>query len=227
MNENMRAYVAEMIGTFGLCFIGAGAICTDAYTNGGVGLLGIAVAHGLVLSMMITVTGYISGGHHNPAVTFAMLITKNISLTKAVGYVVSQIVGAIIAGFALRAIFAPAAWAKVQLGTPALNPGVTFANGILIEAILTFFLVFVIFGVAIDPRRPKHLYGFAIGLTICFDILVGGPLTGASMNPARTLGPGLAAGYFQNHLVYWIGPLLGAAVAALVFQNVLMQKKGN
>lgn len=227
MNENMRAYLAEMIGTFGLCFIGAGAICTNAYTNGAVGLLGIAVAHGLVLSMMITVTGYISGGHHNPAVTFAMMITKNISLTKGFGYIVSQIAGAIIAGYALRAIFAPSVWTAVNLGTPGLNSGVPFLNGVLIEAILTFFLVFVIFGVAIDPRRPKHLYGFAIGLTICFDILMGGPLTGASMNPARTFGPGLAAGYFENHLVYWIGPLLGAAVAGLLFQHVLMQKKAH
>jgi len=227
MNEDKRAYLAEMIGTFGLCFIGAGAICTNAYTNGAVGLLGIAVAHGLVLSMMVTVTGYISGGHHNPAVTFAMMITKNISLRKGIGYIISQLVGASIAGFALRAVFAPQYWSAVHLGTPALNDGVPFVNGVLIEAILTFFLVFVVFGVAVDSRRPKYLYGFAIGLTICFDILMGGPLTGASMNPARTFGPGLAAGYFENHLVYWIGPLLGAAVAGLVFQHLLMQKKNS
>lgn len=225
MNENMRAYLAELIGTFGFCFIGAGAICTNAYTNGAVGLLGIAVAHGLALSMMITVTGYISGGHHNPAVTFAMMITKNISLGKGIGYIGSQILGAVIAGFALRAIFAPAVWDAVHLGTSGLDPGVPFVNGVMIETILTFFLVFVIFGVVLDPRRPKYLYGFAIGLTLTFDILMGGPLTGASMNPARTFGPALASGYFDDHLVYWIGPLLGAAIAGLIFQNLLMQKQ--
>ena len=224
MNDNTRAYLAEFIATFGLCFIGAGAICTDAFTGGKVGLVGIAIAHGLALSMMITVTGYISGGHVNPAVTLAMMVTRNISVVKGIGYMISQLLGAVVAGFALRAIFSPTVWGAVNLGTPALNEGVSFMNGILLEAILTFFLIFVIFGVAVDPRRPKYLYGFAIGLTITFDILVGGPLTGAAMNPARTFGPALAAGFWQNHLVYWIGPALGAVVAGLVFQNLLMTK---
>ena len=226
MNENAKAYLAELIGTFGFCFIGAGAICTNAYTNGAVGLLGIAVAHGLALSMMVTVTGYISGGHINPAVTFAMLITGNISWAKGLAYMIAQLAGATIAGFALRAIFAPIVWSNVHLGTPSVDPGVPFLNAVMIETILTFFLVFVVFGVAVDSRRPKYLYGFAIGLTVGFDILMGGPLTGASMNPARTFGPGLAAGYFENHAVYWIGPFLGAAIAALVFQYLLRTKEG-
>lgn len=227
MKENTRAFIAELVGTFGLCFIGAGAICTNAYTNGAVGLLGIALAHGLALAMMITVTGYISGGHHNPAVTFAMLITKNISLGKGIGYIVAQIIGAVIAGFALRVIFAPAVWGPVHLGTPTLDPGVPVINGVLVEAVLTFFLVFVVFGVVVDPRRPKYVYGFAIGLTLTFDVLMGGPLTGAAVNPARALGPALAAGYFEDHLVYWIGPLLGAAIAGLLFHHGLMHKQSS
>ena len=224
MNENMRAYVAEMIGTFGLCFIGAGAICTNAYTNGAVGLLGIAAAHGLALGMMITVTGYISGGHHNPAVTFAMMITKNISLPKGLGYIVSQLVGAIVAGYALRAIFAPVVWAQVNLGTPGLAPGVSVETGILVEIVLTFFLVLVVYGTGIDDRGTwKAIGGFGIGFTVLCDILMGGPLTGASMNPARTFGPALAAGYWDNHIVYWIGPLAGGALAGLVYGRFLIK----
>jgi MIP family channel proteins len=174
---------------------------------------------------MVTATAHISGGHVNPAVTFAMMITKNITIKKGIGYIVSQLIGATLAGFALRAIFSPNYWSAVNLGTPALASGVPFLNGIFIEAILTFFLVFVIFAVAVDKRATQPVFGFAIGLTIAFDILMGGPLTGASMNPARTFGPALAAGFWENHLVYWIGPLLGAAVAGLVYKKLLIPQK--
>ncbi len=224
MSDNFKAYLAELISTFALCFIGAGAIVTDSFTSGGVGLLGIALAHGLVLSIMVNATGHISGGHVNPAVTFGFMLTKRIAIGKGIGYIVSQLLGGMLAGLALRAIFSPNVWSATHLGTPALNPGVPFLNGIFIEAILTFFLVFTVFATAVDTRAPKNVYGFAIGLVLVFDILMGGPLTGASMNPARTFGPAAAAGYFENHLVYWIGPLLGGAIAALVYHHVLMPK---
>lgn len=215
-----RPCLAELIGTFALCFIGAGAICTDALTGGDVTLLGIAVAHGLVLSIAISATGHISGGHINPAVTCAFLATGRISGGKAAQYIVAQLVGATIAGFALRAIFTQDVWGKVNLGTPGLAAGVGQGRGILIEAILTFFLVFAVFGTAVHSKAPK-IGGFGIGLTIAFDILMGGPLTGASMNPARTFGPGLAAGFWDGHIVYWIGPLLGGVVAGLVYDKYL------
>ncbi|MFQ6112825.1 MAG: MIP/aquaporin family protein [bacterium] len=224
MKENLKPFLAELISTFALCFIGAGAIVTDSYTNGGVGLVGIALAHGLVLAIMVSATGHISGGHVNPAVTIGFMVTRRIEIVKGTGYIVSQLVGAVLAGFALRAIFSPEVWSASNLGTPALNAGVPFWNGVYIEAILTFFLVFTIFATAVDSRAPRNIYGFAIGLVLTFDILMGGPLTGASMNPARTFGPAVASGYFSNHLVYWIGPIVGGAVAALVYNTLLMSK---
>ncbi|MCG8607941.1 aquaporin [bacterium] len=222
MTDNVRCYVAELIATFALCFIGAGAIVTNSFSDGAVGLVGIALAHGLVLAIMINATGHISGGHINPAVTIAFMATKRIEIGKGIGYIVSQLIGGVLAGFALRVIFSPNIWAASNLGTPGLSQGVSFLNGVYVEAILTFLLVFTIFGTAVDSRAPKNIYGFAIGLVVAFDILMGGPLTGASMNPARTFGPGLAAGFFDNHLVYWIGPILGATAAALLYNNVLL-----
>ncbi len=215
-----RPCLAELIGTFALCFIGAGAICTDAMTGGGVGLLGIAIAHGLVLSIAVSATGHISGGHINPAVTCAFFATGRIGGGKAVQYIVAQLVGATIAGFALRSIFAQDVWSKVNLGTPGLGAGVSQGTGIFIEAILTFLLVFAVSGTAVHPSAPK-IGGFGIGLTIAFNIIMAGPLTGASMNPARTFGPALAAGFWDGHIVYWIGPLLGALVAGLVYDKFL------
>lgn len=224
MTENLKSFIAELIGTFALCFIGAGVIVTDSYTNGGVGLVGIALAHGLVLAIMVNATGHISGGHINPAVTLGFMVTKRIELGKGIGYIVSQLLGGVLAGFALRVIFSPNVWSATHLGTPGLSEGVSFFNGVYIEAILTFLLVFTIFATAVDSRAPKNIYGFAIGLVLTFDILMGGPLTGASMNPARTFGPAVASGYFANHLVYWIGPIIGGAIAALIYNTLLMSK---
>jgi len=217
--------VAEAIGTFALCFIGAGAIVLDAKTNGAVGLVGIAAAHGLILSAMISALGHVSGGHFNPAVTIGFMITRKQDAGTGVSYIISQLVGGTVAGLLLRGIFAPEAWTKVKLGTPALAPGVGFGTGVLVEIILTFFLVTSIWGTAVDDRKP-NVGGFAIGLTIAADILMGGPLTGASMNPARTFGPALAGGGFDgaNHLVYWIGPIVGGAIAAWLYNGVFLKK---
>ena len=221
----MSAFVAELVGTFYLVFVGAGAIILDAHTGGGVTLLGIAAAHGLALSIAVSITGPISGGHLNPAVTLAMLATKRIAAGKAGGYIVAQLVGATVAGVLLKGFYPAQAVAKSNLGTPALGPGVTFAQGVVIETILTFLLLFTIFGVAVDPRAPQHITGFCIGLTVAFDILAGGPLSGASMNPARTFGPALAAGFWANHLVYWIGPVLGGLLGAFLYQGLVLPRK--
>ena len=223
----MSAYFAELVATFALVFVGAGAIILDAHTGGGVTLLGIAVAHGLVLSIAVSITIPISGGHVNPAVTVAMLATKRIAAGKAGGYIVAQLVGATLAGVLLKGFYPAGAVAKSNLGTPALGPGVTFAQGVVIETILTFFLLFTIFGAAVDPRAPQQIAGFCIGLTVAFDILAGGPLSGASMNPARTFGPALAAGFWENHLVYWIGPVLGGLLGAFFYQGLLLPRRRN
>jgi MIP family channel proteins len=228
LNSSIRAPLAELVGTFAFFFIGAGAICTDAYTRGGVGLVGIALAHGLILSIMISALGAISGGHFNPAVTIAFLVTGRIAPVQAVSYVVAQLVGGVIAGLMLRAIFATvypeAVIGAAHLGTPGLAPDVSFGTGILIEAVLTFFLLLAIYGTAVDDRAPRSIAGFGIGLTVGLDILMGGPLTGAAMNPARTFGPAFAAQFWDNHLVYWIGPIAGAVVAALLYEYVFMDR---
>jgi len=222
-----RSLVGEFVGTFGLVFVGAGSVVTDNLTGGKVGLVGIAAAHALVLSVMVSAIGHISGAHFNPAVTFGVWVARRISLGLGGLYVVTQLAGAVVAGLLLRAVFAEVVWRPVHLGTPGLDGGTGFGRGVLLEAILTFFLVFAVFGVAIDPRGPfKGIAGFGIGMVLGFDILVGGPLTGASMNPARTFGPAVASGFWSDHLVYWIGPLLGALVAAAVYGYVLGPRPG-
>jgi MIP family channel proteins len=220
-----QALIGEFVGTFALIFIGAGSIVTDSLTKGKVGLVGIAAAHGLVLSVMVSAIGHVSGAHFNPAVTVAFLLARKITASLAGLYVATQLIAAVAGGLLLRAIFASEVWQPVHLGTPGLGEGTGFATGVLLEAVLTFFLVFAIFGIAVDPRGPfKGIAGFGIGLVLAFDILVGGPLTGASMNPARTFGPAVASGFWDNHLVYWFGPLLGAATAGLLYGYVLLPR---
>jgi MIP family channel proteins len=225
---NWRAAVAELVGTFAFFFIGAGAICTNAYTGGGVGLVGIALAHGLVLSIMISSFGAISGGHFNPAVSIAFAVTGRIGPLQAVVYVVAQLVGGVLAGLVLRTIFGQvfpeAVTGPAHLGTPGLAPEVSFGTGVLIEAVLTFFLLLAIYGTAVDQRAPRTIAGFGIGLTVGLDILMGGPLTGAAMNPARTFGPAVAAGFWDNHLVYWIGPIVGGVIAAVLYEFVFINR---
>jgi MIP family channel proteins len=218
--------VAELIGTFTLIFIGVGAIY-NASASGGMGLLGVALAHGLAIAVMVSATGAISGGHLNPAVTFGVLVGGKIDFKKATAYWISQLVGATIAGIILVNLLGSADQSGAQIvaaGTPDLGAGVSKMQGIMIEAVLTFFLVFVVYGTAVDARAPK-IGGLAIGLTVALDILFGGPLTGAAMNPARTFGPALASAHWNNHLIYWIGPMLGGALAGLVYGRFLIKEK--
>lgn len=232
--ELMRAsaFVAEFIGTFALILVGAGSIIAAQSMGGGsASLIAIALAHGLVIACMASALGAVSGGHFNPAVTIAMLLDKRMKGIDAVNYIIAQLAGATVAGFALCYGFFPGAWEAAQLGTPMLAAGISPLQGILIEAILTFFLVTVIFGTAVDDRAPK-VGALFIGLTITMDILFGGPLTGAAMNPARTFGPAVAgwlAGAstynpWSGHLVYWIGPLLGAFAARVCYANFFRKK---
>ena len=207
-----KALAAEAIGAFTLIFAGAGAIIVNEATKGGVGLLGIALAHGLAIGVMVSALGAISGGHFNPAVTCGFLAAKRMSGGRGLSYVIAQLVGAVVAALVLKAAYPAAAAAAVQLGTPALMTGVPFWAGVLLEAIGTFFLVTVVFGTAVHPQAPR-IGGLAIGLTITMDILAFGPLTGAAVNPARAFGPALVSGAWADHLVYWIGPIVGGLVA--------------
>lgn len=218
--------VAEFIGTFALIFVGVGAI----YQLGGLerngGLLGIALAHGLTIAVMVSATGGISGGHLNPAVTFGLMLGAKIDLKSAIAYWIAQLAGGVAAAYLLLSLYQgqPVLAAKIVAdGTPDLNTSVSMGQGVVIEAVLTFFLVFVVFGSAVDSRAPK-IGGLAIGLTIALDILFGGPLTGASMNPARTFGPALASGHWDHHAVYWVGPLLGGGLAGLIYGRYLIKQ---
>jgi MIP family channel proteins len=210
----MRDYLAEFIATFALVFIGAGAVVAGANT------LGVALAHGFVLMSMIYAIGHISGGHINPVVTVAMWLSRKIGNLKALGYVIAQLAGGIGAAYLLKIIFD-----VENLGVPGLKSGLSIGHGVLIEGILTFFLVFVIFSVALDKRSADHVSGLAIGLVLTFDILMGGGLTGAAMNPARAFGPALISGIWTNHFVYWIGPLIGGILAGVIYYRVLIKKE--
>lgn len=215
-----KAALAELIGTFTLIFIGAGAILSDVLTGGKVGLTGIALAHGVAIATMVSAAGHLSGGHFNPAVTGAFVASGRMAVGTGLAYVAAQLVGALLGAFFLMAAFPEAVRKTAMLGVPLLAQGVSSGTGIVVEAILTFFLVFVIFGTAVDARGPKAAGGLFIGLVIAMDILAGGALTGAAMNPARAFGPAFFAGVWTNQAVYWIGPLLGGVVAGWLYHSI-------
>jgi MIP family channel proteins len=218
----LKQCVAEFIGTFALIFIGVGAIYNNR-PEVGLGLLGIALAHGLTIAVMVSATGGISGGHLNPAVTLGLLVGGNIKLINSIAYWIAQLAGAAAAGYLLVSIFGQNGVSIVAGGTPDLAKDVDSHMGIHIEMVLTFFLVFVVYGSAVDARAPK-IGGLAIGLTVALDILFGGPFTGASMNPARTFGPALASHHWNNHYVYWVGPMIGGALAGLIYGRFLIKE---
>ena len=208
---------SEFVGTFALVFIGAGAIVT-ASGFGGLSLLGIALAHGLAIAVMVSAVGHISGGHFNPAVTFGFLVTGRMAPVLAGIYLVTQLAAAAVAALLLKWIFANEAVEAARLGAPALADVVDPAAGLTVEMILTFFLVWVVFATAADPRGTfKSIAGLAIGLTITADVLMGGPLTGAAMNPARAFGPQLVAREWDEFWIWYVGPLLGGGLAALAY----------
>src|SRR5438034_5473121 len=185
-----RKGVAEFTGAFTLIFIGAGAIISTGGDKGASDRLLIALAHGLAIGVMASALAHVSGGHFNPAVTLGALVGRQISLRLALVYWVSQLLGATVAAVMLLGVFAPAEWQPYKLGTPTLGPTVGWGSAILVEAVLTFFLAFVVYGTGIDPKGSFNAVGgLAIGLTISLDIMMGGPLTGAAMNPARWFGP--------------------------------------
>ncbi len=217
---NIKSLVAEFIGTFALIFIGVGAIASNALSGEQLGLVGIALAHGLTIAVMASATAAISGGHLNPAVTIGLFVAKQINAKQTVGYVIAQCLGAIVAALVIRQIYPASILQVINMGTPGLGEGVSPASGLLTEIILTFFLVFVVYGTGVYHAAPK-VGGLFIGLTVTLDILMGGPMTGAAMNPARHLGPALLGGGVDYIWLYWLGPVLGGILAATVYKYVL------
>lgn len=221
MQDLKRPIVAEFVGTFALVFVGGATILNGYVAHAAVPLIDVAIAHGLILALLVTATMRISG-HLNPAVTIGIAVTGRLRPAVAVVYVVAQCAGAVAAALALKALFPADAATAGRLGGQWVASNVSTVHAIALEAIATFFLVFVVFGTAVDPHGPK-VGGFAIGLTIAADILAIGPSTGASMNPARSFGPALVSGVFEGHFIYWIGPILGGIVAALVYDRAFLR----
>src|SRR5256885_4512803 len=206
MRDSLRHFVAEFVGTFALVFIGGGAIMSAELAKNPAGITQIALAHGLILALMVTATMRV-WGHLNPAVTLGFVVTRRIEPVMAFVYIIAQVLAAVLAAYALRGLFPAAEVVSSRLGGQSVSIEVTTLQAIVLEFIATFFLVFVVFGTAVDPRAPK-VGGFAIGLTVAADILAIGPLTGASMNPARSFGPAVASGVFEGQAGYRIGPIL-------------------
>src|SRR5688500_9891282 len=220
---NSRAYLAEFLGAFFLCFAGIAAILsgTPAVGAGG-GIVAIALAHGLALSVAVNAFGGISGAHFNPAVTIGMAVTQRIGPAAAGVYIVVQLLAAVTASLACQAIFPAAAVSQGLLGLPLPQAWVSTGGLLLAETIMAFILMIAIYGTAIDERgRAVKIGGFGIGLTVMFNILAVGAITGASMNPARSFGPALVTGIWSFHIFYWIGPILGAALGAVLYERVL------
>jgi len=218
--------VAEFIGTFALIFFGAGAVCVDFQlrSSGGLGLPAIALAHGLAFAIMVSALGHISGGHFNPAVTIGFWVTKRLSTLDSLSYWGAQLAGAAAAGFLLKGVIPDDIATNVFLGTPELMRDFPRWSGMALEAVTTFFLVFVFFATAVDSRGTfRAIAGFGIGLTISLGMMVAGPFTGAALNPARAFGPALASGHWMNWGIYWVGPLAGGFIAGLLYDSLFLR----
>jgi MIP family channel proteins len=214
----MRQLIVEFIGPFALVFLGAGTIIL---TQGG-NLLAIALAHGLAIAVMVAAAGHISGGVYNPALTVGLMATGRMPLDRGAFYILSQLLGGVAGALALKAIFKPVEVNLVNLGTPSVGSGYEPSAAMFAEIIMTFFLMFVVFGAAIDLRGARAVAPLVIGLTITADILAMGGVTGAAMNPARWFGPALVQGHWDDGWVWVIGPVIGAVLAAAVFVFLLM-----
>lgn len=219
--------LAEFVGTFALCFIGIGAVASAADRGSPGDIVPIAFAHGLAIAVMVSAMGHISGGHFNPAVTIGAWVTQKIESRDAMTYIGAQLAGGAAGAGLLRVLLPSSIWEKMQLGVPTINSSLTNGQGLLIEAVLTFLLVWVIFATAVDPEGAfGKIAGLAIGLTVTMDILMGGGFTGAAMNPARHFGPALAGGYWGDWWIWWFGPIAGGVVAASLYDALILSRRG-
>ena len=212
---NTKSLVVEFIGTFALIFIGAGAVAIDIG-----GLVGAAFAHGFVVVAFVYAYGHISGTHINPAVTLGLLIAGEIEFVAAIGYWVVQFLGGILGAVLLNAVMPN----PNDLGVTILTEGVTPVQGLVVEIVLTFFLVSTIFNTDVSGKAGNFA-GLAIGLTLIACILMGGPLTRAALNPARTLGPAIVSGNYADMWLYFVGPCVGSILAAFLYIGVLKDKE--
>jgi MIP family channel proteins len=216
--DYLRRGAAEFVGTFALIFVGAGSI---AFART---LTDIALAHGLVIAVFVSAFGFISGGHFNPAITLGFLVTKRIAPMLALWYWIVQFGGAALAALLLKWVLPTAIENQAHLGAPSLGGGITSGAAVVVEAVLTFFLVLVVFATAVDPRGAfKQISGLAIGFTIALGILMSGVLTGGMMNPARAFGPQLVADNWKHFWIWYVGPFAGAVIAASLYELLYLR----
>jgi len=222
MRDSWRHFVAELIGTFALVFVGGASIMLAKDTASPSGLVEIALAHGLILAVMVSALMRISG-HFNPAVTIGFLATRRIEPIMAGVYICAQIIGALLGAYFLKWTFPFTLFQATHGGGQALALQVTGAQGFALEAVATFFLVLAVFGTVVDPRAPR-IGGLGIGFVVAADILAIGPLTGASMNPARSFGPAVASGFFEAQALYWVAPIAGGIAAAVLYEYLFLRR---
>jgi MIP family channel proteins len=224
MVDLSQKLIAEGIGTFGLVFFASLALLQADIGN--LSFTGVALVHFTILSIMLYFSARISGGHLNPAVTLSMVISNKQDPKEAGMYVLAQLIGAILAGLILTMFRSQAmAEAPSVLGVPRLAEGFNVFQGLFLEAILTFFVVFVVWLIAVDEKATYGVYAVAVAAVFTAGVLVGGPLTGAALNPAKAFGPAIAALAFENHLIYWIGPLLGGAAAGFLYNFLFLTER--
>ena len=237
--KTWRAVAAEFIATGLFVFIGtATVVVVQATVNDfGSALIAISLAHGIAIAVMVAAVARISGGHINPAVTFAAALTGKMKVSTAILYIAGQLTAAVFAVLLLKGIVAgPMEGALGAFGLSVFEPGGAggildnqigdgAGAGLLLEVVLTFALVFVVFATAMDPKGLTHMAPMAIGLTVMIGNLAGFAMTGASMNPARSFGPAIVANVWTDHWIYWLGPLIGAALAALIYQYVFLERE--
>ena len=217
-----RRTFVELLGAFALVFAGAGTIMSIG-PQADAGTLDVALATGLAVAVMVTAVGHISGGHFNPAITFGFLLTRRIAVVLGLAYIVAQLLGGVLAALLLRWIFPAANRNAANLGAPSVHT-IDIGAALVVEALITFFLVWVVFAMTTDARNAyTGISGLAIGLVIVFGMLIAYPITGGSFNPARAFGPELVSGSWSDAWIYYVGPLAGGAIAALLYDEVYLR----
>jgi MIP family channel proteins len=230
MKMGRQAYIAEFIGTFALVFFGSVSVTIFLPILGAsspaASFQGIALTHGIILMVMVYAIGYISGCHINPAITITAVALRKLEVDDGIAYVVAQVLGATLAGWAHELIL-PASGELVDFGATLPGPAIGQSSlvAVVVELIITFFLMFSVYAVLYTDKVPAGASGLLIGMTLAADILIAGPLTGGAANPARALGPAIASGHYDTLWVYWVGPILGALLAGFVYQYLLTAKR--
>jgi aquaporin Z len=222
-SRTIRPLAAEFVGTALFVFLGAGAVAAELAAPVRFGPLAAPLAHGLAMAIIVSATMSISGGHINPAVSFGLFVAGKIDGRTLGRYVVAQLIGALVGAALVKGILPAGAVRASMVGTPSVSITIGDLQAVLIEAMLTFWLVCAVFGTAVSSEAPK-IGGFGIGLAIFVAMVVGGPFTGGVLNPARAFGPAIIAWQLTGQYVYWVGPALGAAVAGLLWKTVLLPR---